>query len=578
MISIQVYYVFFSLFIAILIVYKYEVPTGISFFALSISYLLLGLIDTKELIHSFFDETLLTIVILIFISKAFEYNDLIKIVRKFLLNGKSKNVLFKLNLFSLVYSMFVNNAAVVSTMIGILNGRKMNHRLYLMAISFSAILGGMLTLVGTSTNLIVNNLRIKSGFPSWTLFDFFLVGLSSAILGFIYLSKAPMRYFSNQNEEFDLKNLIIEARVKSNSNLIGKSIEENGLRNLKKLFLGEIIRKNGKLISPANPTDIINSNDKLIFIGDIDDKNILEDLLGISVSQFPSKHLLKNLKEVIITDESDLIGVSVNESEFRSRFQAVIISICRGSQILNRNIGEIVFKSGDNLTLAVGPDFEKAQSFASSFILLDMQDEANNNTIKSFFFLLLFILALAFNFVGFLSLFKGTIIVLLFALIANIISIKSLKNEIPFNLITTVGSAFVISNVLLSIRAPEVVLSYVIPFLINVPVFLSLLFFFLFVILLTEFVSNSVAAGIAFPFALSLSSSLSIQPEPFFLVTAFGASASFLTPFGYHTNMMIYSIGHYRPHDFIKLGLPLTLIYICTVYISIVLKFQLFSL
>ncbi|MDF3820180.1 SLC13 family permease [Leptospira sp. 96542] len=565
-----------SIVISIGIVYLFEVPTGIVFLTLTICFLMFGLIETGEYLASFFDETLLTISALIFISKGLEFNPLVEKIRSLLLKGSDKKVSIKLNFFSMLYSMFVNNAAVVSTMIGILNGRKRQQRLFLMSISFASILGGMLTLVGTSTNLIVNNLKIRYGFESWSLLSFFEIGITPAVLGFIYLSFAPRKYIDVDNSH-DNGASVIEALVKKKSKLIGNTIESNGLRNLKNFFLGELVRSDGTIISPAKPSDVIEFGDKLIFIGAIADIGKLKLIQGLEVSNEPSIHSLKNLKEVLITDESDLVGLTPKIVQFRSRFNSVVVSVRRGLDVIKSNLGDEIFKPGDQLTLAIGADFEKNQSNILSFRSLEgIRLVKDNQYWKSTAYLFLFLLILVLNIFGLLSLFKGSLIVLIFGILANLLTLNSLKNEIPFNLIMTVGSAFVISNVLRTLQAPEFILANLLPFLLNLPVFVSLFIFFVFVIVLTEFVSNAVAAGIALPFAVSLASGLSTNAEPFFFVTAFGASASFLTPFGYHTNMMIYSVGHYKPSEFFKLGLPLTYIYILTVYVSIIYKFKIY--
>ncbi|TGM35509.1 SLC13 family permease [Leptospira levettii] len=563
------------IFSAIVIVYFFEISTGFVFFTLSILFLLTGLIETKEFLSSFFDETLMTIVTLIFISRGLEYNRLTEVFRNILLNGSKRYILFKLNVFSMIYSMFVNNAAVVSTMIGILRGRYQYQRPFLMSISFASILGGMLTLVGTSTNLIVNNLKMKSGFPTWNLFDFFIIGITPAIVGLIYLSKAPLRLFGDGDTVQKDGSSIFEVRVTPDSKLIGKSIEENGLRNLKKIFLGEVVRENGDLVSPASPAHIIQKNDRLVFVGDKEDIRSIGILEDLTILDTDPNYLLKNVNEVIVSDESDLIGLTPKNAQFRSRFNAVIISIRRGDKVFYKNIGEEIIRSGDQLTLVIGNDFTKSHSNDLSFVHLEKRTETNG-MITSLLFLGFFICILTLNLFGLLSLFKGTLLVLLFAILTKIIPLNSLRSEIPYNLIMTVGSAFVISVVLKNLKAPELVLSFILPYLLQMPVFISLFLFFLFVIFLTEFVSNAVAAGIAFPFALSLAQGLSTATEPFFLITAFGASASFLTPFGYHTNMMVFSVGHYKPSDFLKLGLPLTVAYVVFVYASILYTFDLY--
>ncbi|MGJ4733866.1 SLC13 family permease [Leptospira levettii] len=563
------------IFSAIVIVYFFEISTGFVFFTLSILFLLTGLIETKEFLSSFFDETLMTIVTLIFISRGLEYNRLTEVFRNILLNGSKRYILFKLNVFSMIYSMFVNNAAVVSTMIGILRGRYQYQRPFLMSISFASILGGMLTLVGTSTNLIVNNLKMKSGFPTWNLFDFFIIGITPAIVGLIYLSKAPLRLFGDGDTVQKDGSSIFEVRVTPDSKLIGKSIEENGLRNLKKIFLGEVVRENGDLVSPASPAHIIQKNDRLVFVGDKEDIRSIGILEDLTILDTDPNYLLKNVNEVIVSDESDLIGLTPKNAQFRSRFNAVIISIRRGDKVFYKNIGEEIIRSGDQLTLVIGNDFTKSHSNDLSFVHLEKRTETNG-MITSLLFLGFFICILTLNLFGLLSLFKGTLLVLLFAILTKIIPLNSLRSEIPYNLIMTVGSAFVISVVLKNLKAPELVLSFILPYLLQTPVFISLFLFFLFVIFLTEFVSNAVAAGIAFPFALSLAQGLSTATEPFFLITAFGASASFLTPFGYHTNMMVFSVGHYKPSDFLKLGLPLTVAYVVFVYASILYTFDLY--
>ena len=324
-------------------------------------------VTTEQVLSSFSNQGLLTLVLLMLCSLALEKTKLLKLVTRHVIKPDYCSTWLRLFGFTALSSAFLNNTAVVSTMLApIRNNNYHKASKLLLPLSYAAILGGTLTLVGTSTNLIVNSMVIEAGLPALGFFDFTLIGIclviSCGTLLFVLSSWLP----DKENIRKQAKDYFISSKVDVNSSMIGKSIEENGLRNLESLFLVEIVRA-GHLISPVSPHAIIQADDELIFSGDIKKVTLLSQFDGLSTFASSSGLTVANLTEVVVRPDSVLVGNTLKSAGFRALFDAAVVAIKRDGESVSGKLGELSLRAGDYLVLAVGEDFSSRHNINKNF-------------------------------------------------------------------------------------------------------------------------------------------------------------------------------------------------------------------
>ncbi len=561
--------------IALLIQNKYR--GSILFTGLASIYFILDLINYDDFVKGFTNNSLLTLVLLLLVTISLERTVLIDYFSKFIISKSYNKTFLKFGLIVMSTSAFANNTAVVASLMSTIKNNKFHTpSKLLIPLSYFAILGGTLTLVGTSTNLLVNSFVVANGYESLKIFDFFYVGFFIALFGFITLfftkSLLPDNKASNSD---DIEKHLIELKVSQNSKLIGKSVKDNDLRNLEYFFLVEIIRKNNS-ITPVTPSEIIEENDKLIFSGDVKNIELLRNFDGLVLVDDIKNSDIKtlNLVDTIVTSQSSLVGKRVKDANFRSKYDAAIVSFKRGSESILK-IGEEVIQAGDRLILAVGNDFKNKENISKNFYLLsDIEKNQKYSTKQSIFVILGFISIILTSALGYISLFKALIIALIVLLFSKLLTINDIKRNFPFEIFLIIGSSIAISKVLVSSGLANDIATVITASFGVYGVYGSFIGIYLVTMILTEFMSNNSAAAIVFPIAYSTAIGLDVSIYPFVFAVAFGASASFLIPHGYQTNLMVTSLGSYKTKDFIKAGIPLSIVYSLVVIIATPIFFK----
>ena len=548
-------------------------PAWLFVSAIGTSYLA-GLIDLESMLVNYTNPSLITLVLLILVSIAIEKTTLIQRLAKSLSSGSLVKSVTKLGLSTAFLSSFTNNTAVVASLITAIKDNP-NHSpsKLLLPLSYTAILGGTITLIGTSTNLIVNGFAVDAGMAPLGFFDFTLVGLGALSVGLITILVMLKCLPDNGKNSQEVVPFYLEGKVQTGSKLINRTVEENGLRDLKDLFLAEIIR-DGNRICAVTPQHIIQQDDILLFVGDIKSVPLLTRFDGLKVVHDKHEKDIEHLVEVVVSQSSKLIGKTVKEARFREQFHAAVIAIRRGHDRLQGGLGQVRLQAGDSLILAPGKSFYDLTNLKREFVYISGLDlQTHLGAKQSNIVLLSFAGVLGLSILGAVPLVKGLLVLLIGLMLCGTIKLSEIKRRFPIELLAVVGSAIGLAKLMIGTGLAGQISDAMFVVLGDFGPYGAFIAIFLMTVLFTELITNNAAAALSFPVAYSLAIGFNVEPLPFIMAVAFGASASFISPFGYQTNLMVYSAGNYRLKDYVMMGLPLSIIYSITVLTMIPLVF-----
>lgn len=431
----------------------------------------------------------------------------------------------------------------------------------LIPLSYAAILGGTLTLIGTSTNLIINSFVEDAGLPSLNFFTPTLIGLAVLVGGVLIL--IPLSYFLPSYDDGSQDELpyFLEARVEPGSPLVGRSVSENNLRALRKLFLAEVIR-DGKTTASIDPDFVLQARDRLLFCGDVESVATLQEIRGLTL--FGQHHLNgQGFVEVVVSSSASICNKTLKTSQFRDRFDAVVVAIRRGHERLEGGLGNITLTAGDTLVLVPGKRFEEQrQQHSKEFVLMnDLDSSAKLDADKSALVLLGFAAVIGLALTNMLPIIKGLAGFLLLLVAFGVVQLSELRRRFPVDIVVIVGSALSIAQLMISSGLSEQMGLMFIEAFNGWGVFGALVATYLMTLVLTELVTNNAAAALSFPIGYSMAVGYGVDPMPFIMAVLFGASASFISPYGYQTNLLVYSVGNYHLKDYLRIGIPISIVY-----------------
>lgn len=545
-----------------------RVQPAIAFMTLAGSFLITGLVELPVMLTSFANPALATLILLLLVSLTLERSPLLDLLAAKILAGREKPALLKLMGTGALLSAFLNNTAIVASFLGTLSRQtRIAPSRLLIPLSYASIFGGITTLVGTSTNLVVSSFATNAGLGELSMFQFSLVGIPVALVC-IFTLLISSSWLPRHDTATEQKSLpyFLSAEVMPESTLIGKTIEANAMRQLDGLYLLEIER-DGRLISPVTPDEIIHASDLLVFTGEVNKVQTLQRFSGLRLLGESADELLtSNLVEVVISHESILANRTLQEVDFRTLFNAGVVGIRRGERRLEGQLGRIPLKVGDSLLLAVGSDFSQHHNLDRNFHLLSgTLQRPRLNLHQSLAALGGFAVAIVCASLGILSLFESLLCLMALFLISGLLSINEMRRRFPFELFLVIGSALTLAKGMEASGAAALVADGMQYLFNGYGVYAAFAGVFLLTLLMTETVTNNAAAALAFPIALSTAQAFNADPMPFIMAVAYGASACFLIPFGYQTHLMVYSPGRYRLQDYLKTGLPVSVMYSLTV-------------
>lgn len=586
----DIYYTSFVVILMTIVLIKELYKPSFTVFAALLLMYLGNILTLDETFRGFSNQGMLAVAMLFIISGALQSSNTFgNTIEKIIGTGKSKSIYFRFMLPVSLLSAFLNNTPIVASLIPVIKRWAKKNNLpaskFLIPLSYAAILGGICTLIGTSTNLVIHGLLLDHGMEGFSFFEIGQVGLPAAIIGIIYFSIGGYHLLPERKDTIlqfteNTRSFVVEISVQEDFAGIGKSVEDADLRHLKGLFLFQIIRNENE-IAPVGPDEIIQPNDHLFFTGLPETIFEFRNTPGLSI-QMDHEFDLQNLDsdknktyEAVISNSSPLIGQTVRSSDFRSKYGAVILGIHRSGKRINKKIGDIQLQANDTLFILARSNFHEKWYHSPDFSLVSLSiDTYSRPKAKGNIALILMglmVLSVATGFIK--SMLVAASIIAGIMIIVKIISLSDAQKFIDFDILIVIASAFGIGKAIENSGLADLLAGYLLNSVEGFGIIGIIAGIFFVTSIYTEFITNNAAAALMFPIALSLAVSMNIDPKPFMITIAVAASASFATPLGYQTNLMVYNPGGYRFMDFVKTGLLMNLLIGIVVTITVYLLF-----
>lgn len=532
------------------------------FLMAAIGCLIAGLIEPDAFWAKATNEGLVTLMLLMLCAVALERLPWLGLLSRRIDSPNRYLAVARITAVAASTSAFLNNTAIVAALAQVL--RRSRYHLpsqLLLPLSYAAILGGTLTLIGTSTNLIVSSFLADRRGNGLAFFDFLWVAgpvvLVVGLLLVVLSSRLPKRVVAEEEQG----EYVLEAVVEREGGLVGRTVRDAGLRELETLYLSEIIR-GSQVITAVAPGEVLQGGDRLNFVGDIKDASRLTQISGLTTFASEEGLMQPSLTEVIVAPGSILNGRTPKELGFRARFDAAIVGLQRDGETVSGKLGRTALRPGDLLVLATGEDFAQRKNLGRNFYLLsDDLDVRLLDSKQGFFVTLALGAVIAMAATGSLSLSVGLLGLLMGLWLSGLVSVDDLRRRFPFDIWILVASALVLAQSLVGSELISTFMSLVLPVMMDQTPLLGLVVVFLLTLMLTELVTNNAAAALMFPIGYGLAESLGVDVMPFVLAVAFAASGSFLTPYGYATNLIVQNIGGYTRGDYLRFGLPISVAY-----------------
>lgn len=594
MVNVQIIIVSIVILGIVIALYR-EVLKPVMIFMVAITILMASKIITpREALSGFANEQIAVIFLLLILSDVIKRSATLDfaIHRLFRPGLSYRQFLFRMSAAVSSVSAFVNNTPLVALMIPYVydwaRRKKISPSKVLMPLSMAAIIGGTVTVIGTSTNLVVSGLATDAGLAPLPMFSFTPIGLPIMVILVLYITFFSNRLLPNRTDaltEFKehTREYLIETRVPPTSSYIGKSLDDNKLRQLRGLYVVEIIRGQ-QTIAPVSPKEIIRSGDILIFTGEtdtvIDLVNNQGDLVPADYTGYPSNGRVEII-EAIIAPNSSLINKKINTTNFREVYDAGIIAVNRYGEKVSGKVGEIELENGDLLLVVAGKEFRKRADQNRDLIMVSKRREIRLGDKQLVRWLLLGIAAaFVLEACGIMSLFMSLFLLTGAIALAGAISVDEIKKSLDLELMVMLALAIGVGKSISNSGADALFADKVIQFTAGLhPTLGVILGIYLVTNILTMFVTNAAAVAITFPIAVAMGRQLGFEDmTPLLLTIAFAASADFITPFGYQTNLMVFGPGGYRFADYIRYGLLPTFIYMTITIFGIAWWYNLITL
>ncbi|MFW6049707.1 MAG: SLC13 family permease [Myxococcota bacterium] len=470
-------------------------------------------------------------------------------------------------------SAFLNNTPVVAMMVPLVTdwARRtgLSHSRLLMPLSYAAILGGVCTLIGTSTNLVVAGMALaRDPGLRFGMFEIAWLGVPVLVVGTLYVLIASRWLLPDGGRSREMlanpREYTVLMRVEDESPIVGQAIEQAGLRHLPGLYLVEIER-DGEVMPAVGPETRLHAQDRLLFAGIVDSVVDLRKIRGLVPATDQVEKLegrpQRCLVEAVVAAQSPLVGISVRETRFRTTYNAAIIAVHRHGERIRSKVGDIVLRAGDVLLLETERWFLRKHRHDRNFALLsEVEGSEPPKHDKAWIATLILVAMVAVNTATLLPLEVAALIAAGVMILTRCLTAEQGRRALDLRVLVAVAAAFGIGGALDESGAAGAIGAALVDVAVPFGPLGVLVAVYFTTALMTEIISNNAAAALMFPIAAAAARASGMELRPILLVLMIAASASFSTPIGYQTNLMVFGPGGYRYADFLRVGLPLQML------------------
>jgi di/tricarboxylate transporter len=561
-------------------------PADVMFIAAVVILAAFGVIGPDDAFSGFGNSGMLIVAALFVVAAGLRETGVMEYVGEHFLGHveTEAKALFYMAVVLIPSAMVLNNTPKVALLVPVLiawcRKRRISPSRLLMPLSFLSILGGTCSLIGTSTNLVVQGMLLKSHLQPMGFFEIGWVGLPCALLGATYLLTVGRKLLPDRKdliEQLDetRREYLVEMLVQPGCRLVSKRISEAGLRHLPGLFLIEIERE-GQVIGPVAPDEVIQADDRMVFTGVVSTIVDLEKIPGLVPAAdtryevSTGKQWARQLCETVISPSSPLIGQIVRYADFRGLYDAAIVAIHRNGARLTNKVGDIELHVGDTLLLQVGPNFSRAYRNNPDFYLVsDVEDSRPIRFNRAWLAAIIFVAMIT----AFVS---GSVNIMLAAFLAagamvatGCISPADARKSVDWPVLIAIAASFGVGKALEQSGVAKLFAALLVEATRSWGPTATMAALYFGTMVLNELISNNAAAALAFPFCLESARLLGVNERPFIMAVTLAASYAFASPIGYQTHMMVFGPGGYRFTDFMRVGIPLNLLMWITAIILI---------
>jgi len=553
--------------------------TAMSFLALLVG---LGFVSLEESLAGLSNKAVVTIGALFIISRALMKTGALEIGAYHLSRrvGERKWLGIAILLVSAgVLSGFLNNTAVIVVFIplalSLCRRFHISPTRVLLPLSYVSIIGGMLTLIGTSTNLLVSSIAEMEGVEPLKMFEFFHIGFIFLVIGLAYCIILGRHFLPSRispdslTSKYDISGYLTEVQIGEESGLVGSNCRQANLRQRYGVSVLSVIRDGTRLSTGVGRTPL-QSYDLLILEGS------MEDVLRMSREQklqlLPDIHpdeseFLRQgqvVIETLIPNTSDFRGRTLRSLEFKQHYGALVLAIRRHGETIRQRISDVALKSADSLLLLVRKENIKEFMHSTELLLISEADLELHRERFWWLPLLVFPLIVLSAVFGLMDILTAALVGAISVLILGVIKPQEAYHSVDWPVIFLIASFVPVGTAMINTGTADFLASMIISvsrwFSGDLESYLTLAFFYLLTSVMTQVVSNNAAAIILTPVAISLAHTEGIEPHAFLIAICFAASAAFMTPLGYQTNLMVYAPGGYRFSDYVRFGAPLNIL------------------
>ena len=575
-VSLEIIIVLGILLIAVALFISERVPVDVVALMLLGTLLASGLVTAEEGFSGFASPATITVGAMFVLSAALHETGAVGFLGRALrkIGHSQPTFLLVVMLGTGLISAFVNNTAAVAVFLPLILAscarRKIAPSKVLIPLSYASQFGGVCTLIGTSTNLLVSALAVKAGYEAFTMFEFGKLGIILLIAGTIYFMTIghrllPHRRANELTEAYNLRDYITELRVLEESPLIGKAVRDTRLREEHDITVLEILRDGRKITLPLR--EVVQDGDILLVEGSIKEIMDLKDSkkLAIEADFKLSDASLdsddSSLVEVLVAPRSKLIGTTLRQIDFRRRYRSVVLAIQRQERTLRQKLNRVSLQFGDAMLLRGPQEAIHQLRTDADFIVLQEVEAPALNKVRMRSALIILALTVGLAAMGIFPIHTTAILGIVALILTRCLSLENAYASIDWKVILLLAGILPLGIAMEKSGAAELISNTALGWVpVDSPV-LALAVLYLLTAVLTETMSNNASAVLLAPIAISLAERLGVDPKPFLMAVCFAASTSFATPVGYQTNTMVYTPGGYKFADYLKVGIPLNLIF-----------------